>query len=148
MLGIRFSVPVVAAMTGRSVGDCLAWMDEAARAALVVEGAAPGERRFAHDLVRDAIVAGVDAGQRVTLHRRAAEAIECHVPHGAGMAFDLAHHWAEASVDGDRAVGGDVDGAGRPGGDAAARLRGGAPVVRAGARRLARGCWTTPTGAG
>ena len=104
VLGIRFSVPVVAAMTGRSVGDCLAWMDEAARAALVVEGAAPGERRFAHDLVRDAIVAGVDAGQRVTLHRRAAQAIECHVPHGAGMAFDLAHHWAEASVDGDRAV--------------------------------------------
>ena len=104
VLGTRFAIPVVAAMTGRSVGDCLTLLDEAAHASLLVEGEAPGERRFAHDLVRDAIVAGMDAGQRVTLHRSAAQAIEAHVPDVAGMAFDLAHHWAEAAVDGDRAV--------------------------------------------
>ena len=106
-----------------------------------------GERRFAHDLVRDAIVAGVDAGQRVTLHRRAAEAIECHVPHGTGMAFDLAHHWAEASVDGDRAVA--VTWTERAGREAM-RLH----AYEEGRRwygqalELGAGCWTTPTGAG
>ena len=42
--------------------------------------------------------------ERVALHRRAAEAIAAHGPHTDGMVFDLAHHWAEAAVDGDRAV--------------------------------------------
>ena len=91
-------------MTGRNVDDCLTSLDEAARAALVLEDGAPGERRFAHDLVRDAIVAGLGSEQRVTLHRRAAEAIEAQVAQTEGMVFDLAHHWAEAAIDGDRAV--------------------------------------------
>ena len=104
LLGTRFAVPLVAAMTGRNVADCLTSLDEAARAALVLEDGAPGERRFAHDLVRDAIVAGLGSAQRVTLHRRAAEAIEAQVAHTEGMVFDLAHHWAETAIDGDRAV--------------------------------------------
>jgi len=104
VLGNRFAVPVVAAMTGRGLGECLASLDEAARAALVVAGADPGERRFAHDLVRDAIADGLGAGQRVTLHRRAAESIEAHTPRVDAVVFDLAHHWAEAAVAGDRAA--------------------------------------------
>ncbi len=104
LLGTRFAVPHVAAMTGRNVGDCLTSLDEAARAALVLEDGAPGERRFAHGLVRDAIVAGLGSAQRVTLHCRAAEAIEAQVADTEGMVFDLAHHWAEAAIDGDRAV--------------------------------------------
>ena len=104
LLGTRFAVPLVAAMTGRNVADCLTSLDEAARAALVLEDGAPGERRFAHGLVRDAIVAGLGSAQRVTLHRRAAEAIEAQVAHTDGMVFDLAHHWAETAIDGDRAV--------------------------------------------
>ena len=79
LLGTRFAVPLVAAMTGRNVADCLTSLDEAARAALVLEDGVPGERRFAHGLVRDAIVAGLGSAQRVTLHRRAAEAIEAQV---------------------------------------------------------------------
>ena len=104
LLGTRFTVPVVAAMTGRGVGDCLTSLDEAARASLVLEGAAPGAWRFAHDLVRDAIVAGMDTGQRVMLHRRAAESIEAHMQGVGAVVFDLAHHWAEAAVAGDRAA--------------------------------------------
>lgn len=104
LLGTRFAVPLVAAMTERNLGDCLASLDEAARAALVIAGGAPGERRFAHDLVRDAIVAGLGSGQRMTLHRRAAEAIVAHAPRTDGRVFDLAHHWAEAAMVGDGAV--------------------------------------------
>ena len=104
LLGTRFAVPLVASMTGRNVRDCLTSLDEAARAALVLEDGAPGERRFAHGLVRDAIVAGLGSAQRVTLHRRAAVAIEAQVAQTEGMVFDLAHHWAETAIDGDRAV--------------------------------------------
>ncbi len=104
LLGTRFAVPVVATMTGRDVGDCLTSLDEAARAALVLDGGAAGERRFAHDVVRDGIVAGLDTGQRITLHRRAAEAIEAHAPRADAVVFDLAHHWAGAAVAGDRAA--------------------------------------------
>ena len=104
LLGVRFAVPLVAAMTEKNVGDCLTSLDEAARAALVLEDGAPEERRFAHDLVRDAILAGLGSAQRVTLHRRAAEAIEDQAAHTEGMVFDLAHHWAEAAIDGNAAV--------------------------------------------
>ena len=94
----------LAAMTGKTVGDCLMLLDEAATAALVVEAGTASERRFAHDLIRDAIISGLDAGQRVRLHRAAAEAIESNIPHAAGVTFDVAHHWVEAAVDGDRAM--------------------------------------------
>ena len=104
VLGTRFAVPLVAAMTGRNIGDCLTSLDEAASAALVLQDGPPGERRFAHDLVRDAIVADLGSEARVTLHRRAAEAIEAQGAHPPGVVFDLAHHWAEAAIDGDRAV--------------------------------------------
>lgn len=104
VLGTRFPVPLVATMTRSSVGDCLTSLDEAAHAALLVEDGAPGERRFVHDLVRDAIVAGLGSEQRVTLHRRAAEAIEAQGAQREGMVFDLAHHWAAAAIDGDRAI--------------------------------------------
>ncbi|HEY5882086.1 MAG TPA: AAA family ATPase [Nakamurella sp.] len=104
VLGTRFAVPIVAAMTGSTVGDCLTSLDQAARAALVLdEDGSPEVKRFAHDLVRDAIVAGLGTGHRVTLHRRAAEAISAQAPHADGMVFDLAHHWSEAAVAGDRA---------------------------------------------
>ena len=88
------------------MGDCLTSLDEAARAAaLVLEDAAPGERRFAHDLVRDAIVAGPgqrSSGSRCTVvrPRRSRPRRRTSKP----VVFDLAHHWAEAAIDGDRAV--------------------------------------------
>lgn len=37
-----------------------------------------GKLRFAHELTRDAVRAGVPAAQLVTLHRAAAEALEAH----------------------------------------------------------------------
>ena len=104
ILGTRFDVPVVAAMTNEPVGDCLLLLDEAAKAALVVEADTVSERRFAHDLIRDAIVCGLDARQRARLHRAAAQAIDSRSPHEAGATFDVAHHWVEAAVDGDRAM--------------------------------------------
>jgi DNA-binding CsgD family transcriptional regulator len=105
ILGTRFAVPLVAAMTRSSVGDCLTSLDEAASAALIGEDGSARERRFVHGLVRDAIVAGLGTGHRATLHRRAAEAISAHAsPHAEGTVFDLAHHWSEAAMAADCAV--------------------------------------------
>ena len=97
-------------------------------------GRVSGERRFAHDLVRDAIVAGLGTGQRVTLHRRAAEAISAQAPHADGMVFELGAPLVGGGSGRRPCRRGDVDGAGRPRGDAAARLRGRPALVRAGAR--------------
>jgi tetratricopeptide (TPR) repeat protein len=52
--------------------------------------------RFVHEKVRDAAYAALPAATRVTLHRRAAEALELE-PGDRDPAV-LARHWAEASV--------------------------------------------------
>ena len=77
VLGTAFTAQVLALMMGGPVVDCLLSLEEADHAALLVPDG-PGARRFTHDLVRDAIVANLDAQLRVTLHRRAAEALELH----------------------------------------------------------------------
>src|SRR4051812_40737973 len=104
VVGREFSVGVVAAMVDRPVTSCLTGLDEATAAGMVEETGTPGEYRFAHDLVRDAIEAGLGRPERVRWHRRAAEALEELFagrlePHLS----DLARHWAVAAVGGERA---------------------------------------------
>ena len=104
VLGREFSVTLVAAMVSLPAERCVALLDEAASAGLVEGGELPGERRFLHALVRDAIEAGIGTPERLRLHRLAAEAIEHQLgtPRGA-LLFDLARHWAAAAVAGDGA---------------------------------------------
>jgi DNA-binding CsgD family transcriptional regulator len=94
---------MVARMLDVPVLGCLGCLDEAVRAGLVEATPVPGEYRFVHDLVRDAVEAGLGTPQRVRLHRSAAEAIEAS---GAGTPdrslADLARHWAVAAVAGER----------------------------------------------
>ena len=104
VLGTEFDVGVLATMTDHSEPECTAVLGEAARAALVVAGSSRGDWRFAHDLIRDAIVAGIDADKQRGLHRRAAEVIEKrHASWLEPVLFDLAEHWARAAVGGDEA---------------------------------------------
>ena len=56
-----------------------------------------------HDLVRDAVEAGLAAAERVRLHRSAADAVErLHAGRLEPHLSDLARHWAAAAVSGER----------------------------------------------
>jgi DNA-binding CsgD family transcriptional regulator len=104
VVGREFPVDVVAAVLETPVLDCLALLDQTAAAGLTAATATPGEHRFVHDLVRDAVEAGLPAPARVVLHRRAARAIESVYagrlePHLS----ELARHWSQAAVAGERA---------------------------------------------
>jgi DNA-binding CsgD family transcriptional regulator len=97
IVGREFSVALVAAVIGRPVLRCLEPLEEAVAAGLVEPAETPGRHRFVHALVRDAVEAGLPAGDRIRMHRAAADAVEAfyadalapHLP-------DLARHWAAA----------------------------------------------------
>ena len=105
IVGREFSATVVAAMLGQSMMDCLGLLDQAAAAGLVEVPTPPGEHRFTHALIRDAIEAGLGTPERVRLHRLAAGAVEeIFSDRVEAHVFDLARHWAVASMQGDRAI--------------------------------------------
>ena len=104
VLGARFSVELLVSVARQEVADCLSNLDGCARAGLLAGSGTPGEWRFAHGLVRDTILVGLDTARRVVLHRRAAEALEQVYADAPGpVLFDLARHWMGAAVSGDRA---------------------------------------------
>jgi DNA-binding CsgD family transcriptional regulator len=104
IVGRQFSIAVVASMLDRPIVGCLALVDEAQAARLVEADGEPGGYRFVHALVRDAIEHALGTASRVGLHRSAAYAIEQHHgPSSGPPMFQLARHWAVASVVGERA---------------------------------------------
>jgi DNA-binding CsgD family transcriptional regulator len=104
VLGREFAIGVLAVLVDLPVTACLTGLDEAAAAGLVGEAGTLGERRFVHDLVRDAVEAGLGAPERVRLHRRAAEALEeLFAGRLEAHLSDLARHWAVAAIGGERA---------------------------------------------
>lgn len=77
VVGMEFTVPVVAAVADVSVDRVNAALDRAAAAGFVVtEPVAAGTRRFVHALVRETVERGVDAMDRTQLHRRAGRNLE------------------------------------------------------------------------
>ena len=102
VVGPRFSLAVVASMTGLPAARCLAALDEAVAAGLVETGSSGGYQ-FVHTLVRDAVEAGLGTPERTRLHRTAAESLEeLHADRLEPHLFELARHWAAAAVEGDR----------------------------------------------
>ncbi len=105
IVGRQVPVTLVAAVADLPVADCLSALDEAVAARLVEVGPTPSEHEFVHDLVREAIEAGLPTPERVRLHRRAAEAIQdTYAGRIERHLFDLARHWAVAAVEGDAAT--------------------------------------------
>lgn len=103
IVGREFPVEVLARMVGEPVLGCLDPLDEAAAARLVEPTATPGEHRFLHVLIRDAIEAALGTAERVQLHRSAAEAVEeLYAGRLEPRLSDLARHWAAAAVLGER----------------------------------------------
>ena len=102
--GRDFAAGVVATVLGQPALSVLDMMDEAADAGLIEPTGTPGRFRFVHVLVRDAVEATLGSAVLPTMHRRVAEAIEVYEGTGDDQLSDLARHWDEASVLGDRDV--------------------------------------------
>jgi DNA-binding SARP family transcriptional activator len=108
VLGREFDLRALAAVSGRSRGDVLELLDEAAEARVVsdVPGAV-SQMRFEHALIRDAAYQGLARGRRVELHRQVGEALETiHSADLESHLAELAFHFYEAAAggEGDRAV--------------------------------------------
>ncbi|MHA6779779.1 helix-turn-helix transcriptional regulator [Pseudonocardia saturnea] len=96
--GREFEVLVVATMLDAPPLDCLTALDAATAEGLVEPGAVPGRHRFVHDLVRDAVEAGLGSTERIRLHRLAAAAVEaCFADRLEPHLAELARHWSIAS---------------------------------------------------
>lgn len=103
VLGEQVDIAVVADCVGRPAAAVLPAVQESLDAQLLQHGDAASSVRFAHALVRAALLDSVPMQQLVSLHHRAAAAIERlfgdtlddHLP-------ELARHSAAAAVAGDR----------------------------------------------
>lgn len=97
-----------AAVAGRQIDaailralDPAADLDEwlAACTAAAVLDAQDGQIRFAHDKLREGLLAAMSVPRRRELHRSVAEAIEAVYPDASAQTAALAHHWAAAGDD-------------------------------------------------
>jgi DNA-binding SARP family transcriptional activator len=80
--------------------DVVDAFDEAMAARVLVEFPdQPGRSSFAHALIRETLYAALTTARRVRLHRRVGEAMES-MSFGRAQLDALAHHFAEAAVDG------------------------------------------------
>jgi len=108
VVGADFELDVMAAAGDLGGETLLTAVEEAVAARVVIEVSAT-RFRFAHALMRATLYESLTATRKVTLHRKAAEAIE--TIHEGGLddyVPALAHHWARASAppaDTARAVG-------------------------------------------
>jgi len=108
VVGADFELDVVQAAADLGGEALLAAVEEAVAARVVIEVSAT-RFRFAHALMRATLYESLTATRKVTLHRKAAQAIE--TVHEGGLDDylpALAHHWARASApaaDTARAVG-------------------------------------------
>ena len=107
VIGPEFELGVVQSAGELTESAVLGAVEEAVAARLVIEVSAT-RYRFAHALVRAALYESLTGARQVTLHRKAAEAIETiHQNDLDDYVPALAHHWAKASTpvtDIDRAV--------------------------------------------
>ncbi len=95
-----FGVDTLAAVTGLPGERVLELVEAALAARMVVEEPARrGGWRFAHDLLREAVYAGLSVARRARLHAAYAEALEAVLGEQAGQAAaELAHHFGQAAA--------------------------------------------------
>ncbi|MGH2730563.1 MAG: ATP-binding protein [Actinomycetota bacterium] len=91
--GISFDGEFVARLVPASSGIDVAAIDEAQEARVIRPGDKPGQYRFIHALMREALLAELSAPTKARLHEELAEALETQ----GGDPFEIAHHYLEAS---------------------------------------------------
>ena len=94
VVGRRFPIATVAAISGVPAEAAVPLLDRAVRAA-VLEQDEPGHLRFSHDLFRDVVYDGLPAARRPTLHLSVAERLEKHAGPAANAA-EIAYHRSAA----------------------------------------------------
>jgi ATP/maltotriose-dependent transcriptional regulator MalT len=102
LLAEEFELTVVARLLDLPTAGCLPAASQALSAGLLVD-AGGGRFRFTHGLVRTVLAAETPLQQAVVLHIRAAEALEdLHRGGLSQVSAEIARHWAEVAVTGDR----------------------------------------------
>ena len=100
VLGEDVDPVLLAEVTGADPAGVVRALDAAVRAGvLAAVPDVPGRRRFAHAVVREAVVADLDPGARERLHRRAAEALESVGGADDATAGLAVGHWLRTSLD-------------------------------------------------
>jgi len=95
--GRVFTVSLLQALDDVEGDDVLDIVEQAEQAVLIAPTANADEFLFAHELIRQTLVAGLSGTRRRRLHSRAAEALEhVHADNLAGAAATIAHHLLEA----------------------------------------------------
>jgi AAA ATPase domain len=102
-LGPEFATEVLRHITGTSPEEALDRMGEASRAGLVGPVPAGLDRfRFTHDLIRETLYDELPPGQRMSLHRRIADALQSlYGSAPEAHLAELAYHYMEAARGGD-----------------------------------------------
>lgn len=98
VIGRDFDVTLLRRIVDTDEETLVDVLDRAVRAAIVNEGDAPGEFRFAHALIEHSLYEDLTALRRAQAHRRIAEALEDLSGGRPGVrASELAYHWAHAT---------------------------------------------------
>ena len=98
VLGEEVDAGRLAVVTGHPAEQVAAGLDAAVRAGVLTDVPdAPGRRRFAHAVVRDAVYADLAPSVREELHRQAAEALERLPVEDDAAAALVVGHWLRAS---------------------------------------------------
>ena len=96
VLGTRFRLDVLANVAERPLGELGAAVSEA-RVAGLLDDADPGEGRFRHELIRDAVYGALPVNERANLHRRTATVLAAFVHRGHDVeAGQVADHLLRA----------------------------------------------------
>jgi len=96
VIGTRFRRDVLADLAGVPLTGLHDTLADAYRAGLLADGE-PGESRFRHDLVRDAVYGVVPAGTREKLHARVGAVLASFADRGRDVdAAEVAYHLARA----------------------------------------------------
>jgi DNA-binding SARP family transcriptional activator len=105
ILGREFEIAALELIAGRPSAALLATLEPAIAARLLFETSmGPFRLRFSHALVRDVLYDELPPARRVRLDREAGEALERLYASDPGPHLaEIAHHFAEAAADGDRA---------------------------------------------
>lgn len=99
VIGPAFELRVLDRIPELATGTVVDALDEVLATGLIAEGPDPGTYQFVHALVRQTLLEELTSTRRMRLHRRVAEAMEV-LPDADDRLGALAHHYAEAALDG------------------------------------------------
>ena len=97
VIGQSFDIDLLAAVAEIDVDGVLDILEEAERAAIVVEDDEANRFRFTHALMQQTLLDDSSATRRQRTHRKIAETIEAAPDAGVGHTSELAMHWIAAT---------------------------------------------------